>query len=290
MGVLIACGYFLAALALFLGLLWPRLKTDPLQGRFARLAGQAPAPTAKPFTFRLPQAGGKRAAQLRRKLIQAGHREPGALADLVRRQIIYAAGFCAAAGLLMLIGKGAQLATLTRLCVPLVALAAGYFLPVLLVENDIQKRREQIARGFPDAMDLMLICAEAGLAVDASWRRVASELGADHPALGDELEMTAAELSYLPERRQAFENLIERTDSPAVRIVAQALIQAERYGTPVATTLRAVAQDVRDERVAIAEKAAGALPAKLTVPMIVFFLPALLVVILGPAVMTMTRG
>ncbi len=155
--------------------------------------------------------------------------------------------------------------------------------PNLYLKNQIQRRQLQIKRAFPDALDLMLICVESGMSVEAAFRKVSEEIGSQSVALAEELTLTTAELSYLPDRRQAYENLAQRTGIEGVRAVCLALQQAERYGTPLGATLRVLAQENRDMRMAEAEKKAAGLPPKLTVPMIVFFLPVLFVVILGPA-------
>lgn len=160
---------------------------------------------------------------------------------------------------------------------------AGFYAPVLYVNNRATKRKQSIQLAWPDALDLMLICVESGMSVEAALRRVADEIGSQSVALAEEFVLTNAELSYLQERRQAYENLANRTGLETVKSVAQALIQAERYGTPVAHALRVLASESRDMRMNAAEKKAAALPAKLTVPMILFFLPVLFAVILGPA-------
>ena len=165
-------------------------------------------------------------------------------------------------------------------------LAATYFgmyLPMLFVKNKISRRHLSIKRAFPDALDLLLICVESGMSIEAAFRKVAGEIGSQSIALAEELTLTTAELSYLQERRQAYENLGKRTNLEGVKSVCMALQQAERYGTPMAQTLRVMAQENRDMRMSEAEKKAAGLPPKLTVPMILFFLPVLFVVILGPA-------
>jgi len=159
----------------------------------------------------------------------------------------------------------------------------GMQLPSLFVKNKIARRQLSIKRAFPDALDLLLICVESGMSIEAAFRRVAGEIGSQSIALAEELALTTAELSYLQDRRQAYENLAKRTNLEGVKSVCMALQQAERYGTPMAQTLRVMAQESRDMRMAEAEKKAASLPPKLTVPMILFFLPVLFVVILGPA-------
>jgi tight adherence protein C len=156
-------------------------------------------------------------------------------------------------------------------------------LPLMLLKNKIQRRQLSIKRAFPDTLDLLLICVESGMSIEAAFRKVSDEVGSQSVALAEELTLTTAELSYLPDRRQAYENLAKRTDLEGVKSVCMALQQAERYGTPLATMLRVMAQENRDMRMSEAEKKAAGLPPKLTVPMILFFLPVLFIVILGPA-------
>jgi tight adherence protein C len=160
----------------------------------------------------------------------------------------------------------------------------GYFLPNMFIENAIQRRQQSIKEAFPDALDMLLICVQSGMSSEAAFGKVSAEVGQQSLELAEELSLTTAELSYLPERRQAYENLAKRTGLPGVKGVAMALIQAERYGTPVGAALRTMAKENRDARMMEAEKKAAALPPKLTVPMIIFFLPVLFIVILGPAI------
>jgi len=172
------------------------------------------------------------------------------------------------------------------LCI--LAAYAGMQLPWLFLKNRITKRQLSIRRAFPDALDLLLICVESGMSIEAGFKRVSEEIGSQSIALAEELTLTTAELSYLQDRRQAYDNLARRTDLEGVRSVCVALQQAERYGTPLAQTLRVLAQENRDMRMSEAEKKAAALPPKLTVPMILFFLPVLFIVILGPAAIRVT--
>jgi tight adherence protein C len=163
---------------------------------------------------------------------------------------------------------------------------AGYYFPNVFIENLAQKRQQAIKIAFPEALDMLLICVQSGMSVESAFAKVAKEIANQSIELSEELSLTTAELSYLPERRQAFENLAKRTALPTVKAVTTALIQADRYGTPVGQALRVMAKENRDMRMAEAEKKAAALPPKLTVPMIVFFLPVLFLVILGPAAIT----
>ncbi|MBH0112534.1 type II secretion system F family protein [Novosphingobium sp. YJ-S2-02] len=164
-----------------------------------------------------------------------------------------------------------------------VMLLAGYKGPDIFLQNLITKRTDAIRKGLPDALDLLVICAEAGLTVDASFERVSRELGRAYPELGDELSLTSIELSFLTERRQAFENLAWRVDLDAVKGVVTTMVQTERYGTPLASALRVLSAEFRNERMMRAEEKAARLPAIMTVPLILFILPTLFVVILGPA-------
>jgi len=162
-------------------------------------------------------------------------------------------------------------------------LGLSYKAPDLWLKNKVTKRSHAVRKGLPDALDLLVICAEAGLTVDAAFGRVAKELGKAYPELGDEFGLTAIELGFLNERRQAFENLAARVDLEAVRGVVTTMIQTEKYGTPLASALRVLSAEFRNERMMRAEEKAARLPAIMTVPLILFILPTLFVVILGPA-------
>jgi tight adherence protein C len=159
----------------------------------------------------------------------------------------------------------------------------SYKAPDLWLKNRVNKRSHAIRKGLPDALDLLVICAEAGLTVDAAFGRVAKELGKAYPELGDEFGLTAIELGFLAERRQAFENLANRVDLEAVRGVVTTMIQTEKYGTPLASALRVLSAEFRHQRMMRAEEKAARLPAIMTVPLILFILPTLFIVILGPA-------
>lgn len=164
-----------------------------------------------------------------------------------------------------------------------VCLIAGYKGPDLFIQNLVSKRTVAVRKGLPDALDLLVICAEAGLTVDAAFSRVARELGRAYPELGDEFALTAIELSFLTERRHAFENLAYRVDLDSVKGVVTTMIQTERYGTPLASALRVLSAEFRNERMMRAEEKAARLPAIMTIPLILFILPVLFIVILGPA-------
>jgi tight adherence protein C len=162
-------------------------------------------------------------------------------------------------------------------------IGGAYKAPDIWLKNKVNKRSSAIRKGLPDALDLLVICAEAGLTVDAAFNRVAKELGKAYPELGDEFGLTAIELGFLNERRNAFENLAQRVDLEAVRGVVTTMIQTEKYGTPLASALRVLSAEFRHQRMMRAEEKAARLPAIMTVPLILFILPTLFVVILGPA-------
>ena len=166
---------------------------------------------------------------------------------------------------------------------------AGFYLPNIILESMIQRRQHAISSSFPDALDMLLICVQAGMSVEAAFGKVATEITGHSLELAEELSLTKAELSYLHERRRAYENFGKRTGLPGTKALATALIQAERYGTAVSQALRVMAKESRDARMSAAEKKAAALPPKLTVPMIIFFLPVLFVVILGPALIQIMK-
>jgi tight adherence protein C len=173
--------------------------------------------------------------------------------------------------------------SLKRLAAVAGALVGGYKAPDIWLKNKVTKRSHAIRKGLPDALDLLVICAEAGLTVDAAFNRVAKELGKAYPELGDEFALTSIELGFLTDRRQAFENLARRIDLEAVRGVVTTMIQTEKYGTPLASALRVLSAEFRNERMMRAEEKAARLPAIMTVPLILFILPTLFIVILGPA-------
>jgi tight adherence protein C len=168
----------------------------------------------------------------------------------------------------------------------LIALAVGFlgfYLPNMFITNRVQKRQQSIKQAFPDALDMLLICVQSGMSVEAAFGKVGQEIASQSLELAEEMTLTTAELSYLQDRRHAYDNLAKRTGLPGVKGVTTALVQAERYGTPVGQALRTMAKENREIRQSEAERKAAALPPKLTVPMIVFFLPVLFIVILGPA-------
>ncbi|MFT4027151.1 MAG: type II secretion system F family protein [Novosphingobium sp.] len=222
--------------------------------------------------------------QIQQRLAQAGIRKKElAVLIILGRVIMPIALGGAVAALVYWAEYFPEWGSFKRFAAFAVAVLFGYKAPDLYLDNLVAKRTDAIRKGLPDALDLMVICAEAGLTVDASFNRVARELGRAYPELGDEYALTAIELSFLSERRLAFENLAYRVNLEAVKGVVTTMVQTERYGTPLASALRVLSAEFRNERMMRAEEKAARLPAIMTVPLILFILPVLFIVILGPA-------
>ncbi len=217
------------------------------------------------------------------RLMRAGLRGPKAETTFLVARLFAPLGMLAFAMFYLLLNKGFGLPFGAQACIVLAAAYLGIKLPEIYLSNMTSKRQASMRRAFPDSLDLLLICVESGMSIEHAFRKVASEIGTASVPMAEELALTNAELSYLPDRRMAYENLAKRTDLDSVKSVTTVLIQAERYGTPLGHALRVLAQESRDQRMTAAEKKAAALPPKLTVPMIVFFMPALFIVILTPA-------
>ena len=218
------------------------------------------------------------------KLMRAGIRSKDLAVVVIFARLVLPIVF--GGGVVLWVYAGGGLADWTpwkRTAVMLVSLIGSYKAADIWVSNLITKRSAAIRKGLPDALDLLVICAEAGLTVDAAFGRVAKELGRGYPELGDEFALTAIELGFLTDRRAAFENLSMRVDLEAVKGVTTTMIQTEKYGTPLASALRVLSAEFRHERMMRAEEKAARLPAIMTVPLILFILPVLFVVILGPA-------
>lgn len=217
------------------------------------------------------------------KLSRAGWRSKDAVVRYLFLRIALPFAFGVGAVVLVYGLNLYQLDSTMKLMVSLVAVMLGAYVPDVVVKNTALKRQDKIRKGLPDGLDLMVICAEAGLSLDATLRRVADELASASPELSDELALTSLELGFLQDRQKALQNLAERTNMPHLRGMVNTLMQAERYGTPLAHSLRVLSAESRTERVLKAEEKAARLPAMLTVPMIIFILPPLFVVLLGPA-------
>lgn len=256
--------------------------------RSARLAPRRKSRTGsadlmRRLVGRLKLDRGKEARSAADRLAQAGYRSPDATAmflgaRLASPMLLGLVAYLAAPSLV------ADLTPATRLIIALAGLAAGAALPSLMLTNLIQRRTQKIQKGLPDALDLFVICAEAGLSLDATITRVAREIGPSAPELADELGLTAIELGFLPNRRDALNNLAQRVATPSARALLNTLVQTEKYGTPLAQALRVLSAEFRDARLMKAEEKAARLPATLTVPMILFVLPPLFVVLIGPAI------
>ncbi|CAM9248395.1 unnamed protein product [Phaeothamnion confervicola] len=298
---------FVAALAAIITFALPYLQQDQLGARLKAVAARRDElkfqarserdsrksklrPTAKTYMKEVVDRYNLRnlleSPETRITLARAGFRGQSALITflffrLVMPIIVFIASF-----LYLLITDNFAGNMLAKLAVSLGAAGIGFYLPNLYVQNITSKRQQAIGRSFPDALDLLLICVESGMTIEVAFGRVAKEIGAQSVEMAEELGLTTAELAYLSDRRIALENFAQRTGMEGVKAVVTSLIQSERYGTPLAQSLRVMAQENRDLRMAAAEKKAGALPAQLTIPMIGCFLPVLFMVILGPVAIT----
>jgi len=218
----------------------------------------------------------------RDKLVMAGYRGQAPYVTFLFFRLVAPILFGVGAVIYVFLISQMQQSTPIKIGMCVAAVFLGMQAPMLFLQNAITKRQLSIKRAFPDALDLLLICVESGMSIEAAFRKVSIEIGSQSIALAEEFTLTTAELSYLQDRKVAYENLAKRTGLEGVKSVCLALQQSERYGTPLGHSLRVMAQENRDMRMNEAEKKAAALPPKLTVPMILFFLPVLFVVILGP--------
>ncbi len=226
------------------------------------------------------------ANEARKQLIMAGFRGQRPVFIFMAARIGMPFVAAAFVGVYVYMLGGFDLDSFGKLMATFGGFLAGFHLPNIYIKNAVGKRQQKIQLAWPDALDLLLICVESGMSIEAAFQKVSQEVGSNSPELAEELGLTVAELSYLQERRAAYTNLADRTGLDGVKGVTTALIQSEKYGTPLGQSLRVMAQESRDMRMQEAEKKAAALPPKLTVPMIGFFLPVLFAVILGPAIMS----
>jgi tight adherence protein C len=255
------------------GLIAPRRRNQRLQ----------PLTIMRRVVERLHLMRSTQADKITRKLMRAGWRSKDAV---IRYLFFKVASPIVVAGIALFLMYGVNaydLEPLQKLLATLVAVLLGAYGPDLYVKNAGDKRQKKIKKGLPDALDLMVICAEAGLSLDATLKRVADEMARAAPELAEEFGITALELGFLPDRRRALHNMVERSDLPGIRAMVNTLMQSEKYGTPLAHSLRVLSAEFRDERILKAEEKAARLPAMLTVPMIVFILPPLFFVLIGPA-------
>ncbi|MCH7957616.1 MAG: type II secretion system F family protein [Proteobacteria bacterium] len=224
------------------------------------------------------------------RLAEAGWRSKDALVAFLFMKICLPFAFGAAAAF-AIYGIGIiDVPPLFQLLLAMMCVVIGAYMPEVFVKNAIQKRRKVIQKGLPDTLDLLVICAEAGLALDAALTRVSREMERSCPEVADEFSLTAVELGFLPDRKQALKNLIKRVRLPSIRGVVNTLMQTEKYGTPLSQALRVLATEYRNERMLKAEEKATKLPALLTVPLIVFIMPTLFIVLLGPAILRAIDG
>ena len=223
--------------------------------------------------------------ELRRKLMIAGYRQQCAVLTFIFLRFGLALGFLVLAILFFLLDKDSELTGTVRSGIVFFAGLVGFYLPALLVKSITQKRQDEMRLAFPDAVDLLVICVQAGLSIEAAFARVTEEISSTSEALSQEISLTAAELAFLGDRHKAYANFAERTGLEGAKSLGTALSQADKYGTPVGTALKVLSEESRNERMSRAETKAASLPAQLTVPMILFFLQVLFIVIIGTAVL-----
>ena len=229
----------------------------------------------------------RQAGRIRSRLARAGFRSKDAPIIFLFCKVLMPISFAAVAATLIYVVQVVELKPMMRLVALVGSVIFGFYAPDLFVRNMTDKRQKALRKGLPDSLDLLVICAEAGLGLDAAFTRVAREMARSSPEVADELSLTSIELSFLPERRQALENLNDRTNMREFRGVVNTLLQTEKYGTPLAQSLRVLAGEFRADRLMRAEEKAARLPAILTVPMMIFILPCLFIVLMGPAILRM---
>jgi len=228
--------------------------------------------------------------ELKETLAQAGYRGPNAIIGFAFARFALSIGFFALSFVVIAAWKDFPYPLQVKILIMGVAAVIGFYLPKTLVTNSGQKRQVELNSGFADALDLMVICVEGGLSVEGAFDRVTEEIADKSPLLAQEFGLTSAELAYLGDRHKAYTNFAERTGLPAIKSLSTTLMQSEKYGTPVGQALKVLSQERRQERMALAEKKGAALPAMLTVPMILFFLPPLFMVVIGPAALNIMNN
>lgn len=232
--------------------------------------------------YRMQQFAGQMGEKVRDKMLQAGIRNPDAPLKFMIAQGVLPIVFCGITMFFISMSTKEISSSMTLMCI-FVAAVLGYKLPDILVKNTTIKRQQDINLAFADSLDMMLICVQGGIGLEQTIDRVAHEIADHSPTLAEELGILSAEMAMLSDRRKALQDFARRVGSGAAKTFATALIQAEQYGTSVSQAMRVLAEELRDMRMSLAEQKAAALPPKLTVPMILFFLPALFIIILGPA-------
>ena len=303
--LLVAC---MAALSVFFAsvvVFWPYLMPDVIDSRMRVMAGEReiirrrerkklgasqlsalktePKQIFKEIVDRLNLARQAEDGDVVQRLRRAGYRGRGPVVTFLAMRLIMPCVLLAVSAFYIFVVLQLDYPLFAKFGTIIAIALISYYVPTLYVSNRIAKRQKSIRRAWPDALDLLLICVESGMGIEGAFRKVSEEIGSQSLDLAEELALTTAELSYLPDRRTAYQNLAQRTGLDGVKGVVLALIQAEKYGTPVAASLRVFAQEQRDTRISEAEKKAASLPPKLTVPMILFFLPVLFAIIITPA-------
>jgi len=297
--VMVAAATFVAFWATWLAFTWEppiearlrALRTRRMKTRSEQNAAAKPSPKATSLGFmrqiadRLNLLRGSAADQTTRKLRRAGFlsRDASVVYVFIKLALPLALGF------LMILLTSSGLLGVSEdmsMVVCIGAVLSGFIMPEVYLKNITSRRREVLNYVLPEGLDLLTICVEAGLSIDAAFRRVAKEMQSSMPELAAEFELTAIELTYLPDRQQALENMAERSDSPAVAALVNALRQTEKYGTPLANSLRILSQDFRQSRASKAEEKGARMPALMTVPLMVFILPTLITVLIAPAIMS----
>ncbi|MFG1420699.1 type II secretion system F family protein [Roseixanthobacter liquoris] len=310
--LLTAIGAALSILAAILVVARPYFAQDNLAARMARLAGERErirlrergqlGAASKPVPLRREpkrifrivvdrlNLAGSGGSELVQKLQMAGYRGPGPVITYLAVRQLAPVGMLILAAFYVFVLLQLDYPLALKFAIVMAAAGLGYYAPAIYVKNKTDKRQHSIRRSWPDALDLLLICIECGMSIEVALRKVSAEIGTQSPELAEELGVTTAELSYLQDRRKAYENLGERTGLDGVKGVVTSLIQSEKYGTALSHSLRVLAQENRDMRMSEAEKRAASLPPKLTVPMVIFFLPVLFAVIITPAVLRLTHA
>jgi tight adherence protein C len=260
-----------------------QLRSEMIANDTRRRTDRAADNLAMNVVRRLRLLQGQKTAEIRIKLSQAGIRTREALATFLFAKLAAPPALGVIALVLFEWFHFYQLSPTNQMAACLVAVLVGFIGPDVWLKNKISKRREILRKSIPDGLDLLVVCVEAGLSTDAALTRVARETERSAPELSEEFRLTSIELGFLPERRQALEGFARRVDLPAVRALVAALLQTEKYGTPLATSLRVLSGEFRTERLLRAEEKAARLPATLTVPMVLFILPCLFIVLIGPA-------
>jgi tight adherence protein C len=274
-----------------------RLRAAALGGRRNLGPAQMNQPLGRRFAATLRRWLGsfdliktKQMGQVVHAMAQAGWRTRDAIAVYLFAKLTLPVGTGLLLSLAFFVAEVGSMPTVVKLLIVIAAVLFASFLPDIVVRNAAGKRRKAIELTLPDCFDLMVICVEAGSSLDAAVDRISDEMQISAPELSDEMRTTALELRYLPERRQALDNLAQRVDLPAIQALSTTLAQTERFGTPLAQALRVLAAELRSQRMMRAEEKAGRLPALMTIPLVMFILPALFVVLMGPAILSMIRN